>query len=136
MLFLHFLWQTGFILGVIFIFYSWLKVLKNFEVLFNEITVYVEFANVLCQSIYISTYPFVYLHIFIQLCMRLYLDLSFYLSLPIYNHNKMLLFSDWTTEALAKTKYTLFGKWHHFMVNIFFDWHLILCGIKSLHNHH
>ena len=57
MLFLHFLWQTGFILGVIFIFYSWLKVLKNFEVLINEITVYVEFANVLCQSIYISTYP-------------------------------------------------------------------------------
>ena len=34
--------------------------------------------------------------------MRLYLYLSFYLSLPIYDHNKTVLFSDSTDEAWQK----------------------------------
>ena len=60
--------------------------------------------------------------------MHLYLCLSFYLSLPTYDHNKTVLFSDWTVKALAKTKYTLFWKWYHFMVIIYFNWHFFMAS--------
>ena len=90
------------------------------------LTLHAECTYELCQSIYLSIYPFIYLHIFIYIWMCLYLYLSFYLSLLIYDHNKTVLFSDGTVEALAKTKYTLFWKWCHFMVNICFNWHFFI----------
>ena len=58
-------------------------------------------------------------------CVSLYIYLSIHLSIYIsdmYVYNKTVLFSDWTVETLAKTKCTLFWKWCHFMVNLYFNW--------------
>ena len=109
--------------------FSWLKVLKNFEVLINEITNSPCRVCICIAPVYLFIYLSIYLSTYLYLDMyALYLYLSFYLYLPIYDHNKTVLFSDWTVEALAKTKYTLFWKWYHFMVNIYFNWHFFVAS--------
>ena len=101
--------------------------MKNFEVLINEITNSPCRVCICIAPVYLFIYLSIYLSTYLYLDMyALYLYLSFYLYLPIYDHNKTVLFSDWTVEALAKTKYTLFWKWCHFMVNIYFNWHFFI----------
>ena len=100
--------------------------MKNFEVLINEITNPPCRVNICVVSVYLFIYLSIYLSTYLYLDMYTSISLSIILSLPIYDHNKTIFFSDWTVEALAKTKYTLFWKWCHFMENLYVNWHFFV----------
>ena len=96
--------------------------MKKFEVLINESTNSPCRVSICIVSVYLFTCPFVHLSIYISFSRYV----CVYISLPIYDHHKAVLFSDWTVEALAETKYTLFWKWCHFMVKLYFNWHFFV----------
>ena len=100
--------------------------MKNFEVLINEITNSPCRVYICIVSVYLFIYLSIYLSTYLYLDMYASVSLFIILSLPIYDHNKTIFFSDWTVEALAKTKYTLFWKWCHFMVGLYFNWHFFV----------
>ena len=86
------------------------------------IALHAECTYALCQSIYLSIYK----------------SLDMYTSISLSIINKTVLLPAWAVEALAKTKYTLFRKWCHFMVNICFNWHFFVTSkvyIKTIKWH-
>ena len=109
--------------------FSWLKVSRNFEVLINEITNSPWRVCICIVSVYLFIYLSIYLSIYLYLDMYASISLSIilYISPYIWSY-KTVLFSDWTAEALAKTKYILFWKWYYFMVNIYFNWHFFVAS--------